>query len=79
MNAHRLSFGIAGLSTHETSRSRQLSQWRAVGAAIFLSVAVVMISGCGDDGRQAIEGTVSVNGEPLDKGYVRVSAHQNHS
>ena len=36
-----------------------------------ISTCVALLSGCDRSGRVAIEGTVTLNGNPLEKGYVR--------
>lgn len=39
---------------------------------LLILVAITALAGCGGSGRQAIEGTVTLDGQPLAEGYLRL-------
>ena len=38
---------------------------------VLLSLLAVILAGCGDSGRQSLQGTVTLDGQPLEAGYIR--------
>ena len=44
-----------------------------LGLLVLPAVMAVSLVGCGGSGRQAIEGTVTLDGQPLEQGYIRLN------
>jgi hypothetical protein len=55
------------MSRKQFSLPGQWSLWLCLLAVAFCSMALV---GCGGQGREALEGTVTLDGKPLEKGYI---------
>jgi hypothetical protein len=41
------------------------------GRFVLLGLVTLALAGCGDSGRQALQGTVTLDGRPLEAGYIR--------
>lgn len=54
------------------NRTREIV-WTARGVGCLLCAAILTASGCGNNGRVSLEGTVTLDGRPMEKGYIRFS------
>lgn len=65
--ARRLCFSITiGIAGKSVMLKHNLRIWQAV----MLAVGIILLGGCGHSGRQEVGGTVTLNGAPLEKGYI---------